>query len=68
MAGVAVEGFFSALTRRRLKHCAFKSVAELQQAINRYIRKHNDASKPFVSTKTADVILAKLQRLPVPSE
>jgi transposase len=64
----AVEGFFSALTRRRLKRGAFKSVAELQQAINRYIREHNDASKPFVWTKTADVILAKLQRLPVPSE
>ena len=44
------------------------SVAELQQAINRYIREHNDASKPFVWTKTADGILAKLQRLPVPSE
>ena len=64
----AVEGFFSALTRRRLKRGAFTSVADLQAAINRYIREHNDDPKPFVWTKTAETILAKTNRLPVPSE
>jgi transposase len=64
----AVEGFFSILTRRRLKRGAFKSVADLQDAIARYIREHNKTPKPFVWTKTANTILAKLHRLPVPSE
>jgi transposase len=64
----AVEGFFSILTRRRLKRGAFKSIADLQDAIARYIRQHNTTAKPFVWTKTAKAILAKLDRLPVPSE
>jgi len=64
----AVEGFFSAITRRRIRRGVFKSVAELQDAITRYIRQHNKAAKPFVWTKSADAILAKLARLPEPSE
>ena len=64
----AVEGFFSALTRRRLRRGVFQSVANLEQAITRYIREHNAASSPFVWTKPADRILAKLNRLPAPSE
>jgi hypothetical protein len=31
------------------------------------LRQHNDDPKPFVWTKPADVILATLSRLPVPS-
>jgi hypothetical protein len=46
----------------------FKSLADLEEAIRRYIRQHNQSSKPFVWTKPADTILAKLTRLPVPSE
>jgi transposase len=64
----AVEGFFSVLTRRRLKRGVFKSVADLEAAITRYIREHNKTPKPFIWTKTAKTILAKLDRLPVPSE
>jgi transposase len=64
----AVEGFFSALSRRRLRRGVFRSVADLQEAIARYMRDHNKTSKPFVWTKPADAILAALQRLPVPSE
>jgi len=64
----AVEGFFSTITRRRLRRGVFKSVADLQDAIRRYIRAHNRSSKPFVWTKPAETILAKLNRLPVPSE
>ncbi|MDW7597537.1 IS630 family transposase, partial [Azospirillum brasilense] len=37
-------------------------------AIARYIRAHNKAAKPFVWTKPADGIFAKLDRLPAPSE
>ncbi len=64
----AVETFFSVLTRRRLKRGVFHSIADLQAAINRYIREHNHDPKPFVWTKPANTILAKINRIPVPSE
>src|SRR5205809_3558153 len=56
----AVEGFFSIITRRQIRRGVFKSVADLENAIRRYIREHNQSSKPFVWTKPADTILAKL--------
>jgi transposase len=59
----AVETFFSALTRRRLKRGVFRSILELQTAINGYIAEHNADPKPFTWTKTADQILAKLTPL-----
>ena len=62
----AVENFFSALTRRRIRRGVFKSINDLQAAINRYLKEHNDDPKPFVWTKPANDILAKLDRLPVP--
>ena len=64
----AVEGFFSALTRRRLRRGVFASVPDLQDAINRYIREHNRTARSFLWTKPAQAILARLQRLPAPSE
>jgi transposase len=63
----AVEGFFSKLTRQRLRRGVFRSIVDLQAAINRYLNEHNDDPKPFVWTKPADAILAKLNRLPAPS-
>jgi transposase len=62
----AIETFFSALTRRRLRRGVFHSIVELQAAINRYLEDHNDDPKPFVWTKSAKTILAKTQRLPEP--
>jgi transposase len=64
----AVEGFFSVITRRRIRRGVFTSVADLQDAIRSYIHEHNRTPKPFVWTKPAKVILAKLSRLPVASE
>jgi transposase len=64
----AVETFFSALTRRRLRRGVFRSIVDLQAAINRYIAEHNNDPRPFVWTKTADTIFAKVARLPVSSE
>ncbi len=61
------ETFFSALTRQRLKRGVFRSIAGLQAAINRYIAEHKDDPRPFVWTKTADTILAKTDRINVPS-
>jgi transposase len=63
----AVESFFSALTRQRLRRGVFRAIVDLQAAINRYLDEHNYDPKPFVWTKPARAILAKLQRLPVPS-
>ena len=62
----AVETFFSALTRRRLKRGSFHSVVDLQAAINRYIAEHNHDPKPFTWTKTPVQILAKLNPLNAP--
>jgi len=59
----AVENFFSAITRRRIRRGVFKSVADLEDAIKRYIADHNRKAKPFVWTKTADEIFDKLNRL-----
>jgi transposase len=63
----AVENFFAVLTRRRIRRGVFKSVVDLQAAINRYLKEHNEEPKPFVWTKPASDILAKLDRLAVPS-
>ena len=63
----AVEGFFSTLTRQRLKHGVFRSVDDLEQAITRYIREHNGDAKPFAWTKPANTILDKLSQPPEPS-
>ena len=57
---------FSALTRRRLKRGVFRSIVELQAAINRYLAEHNRAPQPFVWTKRAEQILAKLNHLNAP--
>ncbi len=63
----AVEGFFSVISRRRIRRGVFTSVSDLQGAIRTYIREHNRAPKPFAWTKPAETILAKLSRLPAPS-
>jgi transposase len=59
----AVETFFSALTRRRLKRGVFRSVVDLQAAINRYLDEHNQNPKPFVWTKPAETIIRKLNQV-----
>jgi transposase len=61
----AVENFFSVITRRRIRRGVFKSVVDLQAAINRYLDEHNANPKPFVWTKPAKDILANVRRLPV---
>jgi len=44
----AVEGFFAKLTRRRLKNGVFRSVVDLQTAINRFVDEHNNNPRPFI--------------------
>ena len=64
----AVENFFSKMTRQRIRRGVFRSIVDLQSAINAYLAEHNARPKPFVWTQSANAILAKLDRLPVPSE
>jgi transposase len=58
-----VERFFAQITQRRIRRGAFKSVAELEQAIEDYLRTHNQKPRPFVWTKSADLILDKVRKL-----
>jgi transposase len=58
----AVEGFFAKLTRRRLKRGVFRSVADLQAAINRIVEQTNSDPKPFVWTADAKRVLAAVKR------
>jgi transposase len=58
----AVEGFFAKLSRRRLKRGVFRSVADLQAAINRFVHETNDDPKPFVWTADPNRIIAAVKR------
>ena len=58
----AVEGFFAKLTRRRLQRGVFRSIVELQAAINRFIEEANHHPKPFVWTADPDKIIAAVNR------
>ena len=50
------------LTDRAIRRGVFRSVADLERAITAYIDATNAAPKPFRWTKTADDILASIQR------
>ena len=58
----AVEGFFAALTKRRLRRGSFASLVDLQAAINRYLAEANADPKPFVWTAEPESIIEKVRR------
>jgi transposase len=58
-----VERFFAQITERRIRRGAFRSVAELEAAIESYLRTHNRQPRPFVWTKSAELILTKVRKL-----
>jgi len=57
-----VEGFFAKLTRRRLKRGVFRSLIDLQVAINRFLAETNSIPKPFVWTVDPKRALAAAKR------
>ena len=57
-----VERWFGQITQRRIRRGTFKSVPQLIDAIMQYVEHHNAAPRPFVWTKSADTILAKITR------
>ena len=63
----AVESFLSKMTRQRMRYGVFRSIADLQAAINTHLAEHNTGPKPFLWTKSAEAVLTKLDRCPVPS-
>ena len=59
----AVEGIFVKLTKRRLKHAIFNSVAEYKAAIRRCIEEHHcNEVKPFRWTTNPEKIIAARKR------
>jgi len=58
----AVEGFFAKLTKRRLKRGVFRSVVDLQAAINRFVAETNNNPTPFTWTANPDKIIAAVRR------
>ena len=58
----AVEGFFAKLTRQRLQHGVFRSVVDLQVAINHFVAETNANPKPFVWTADPKRVLAAVKR------
>ena len=58
----AVEGFFAKLTRRRLKRGVFRSLTDLQAAINRFVAETNNDPKPFIWSANPNKIIAAVRR------
>ena len=57
-----VERFFALLTEQQIKRGAHRSIKQLEAAIAAYVDARNADPKPFRWTKTADDILASIER------
>jgi len=57
-----VERFFAMLTEKQIRRGVHRSVEELEAAITAFLDKHNAAPKPFRWVKSADDILAAIER------
>lgn len=55
-----VERWFREITTKRIRRGTFHSVPELIAAIEEFIKENNKHPKPFIWTKTADEIIAKV--------
>ena len=57
-----VERWFATLTQRCIRRGTHRSTRELERAIRQYVEINNASPKPFVWSKTADDILASIER------
>ena len=57
-----VERFFALLTDKKIRRGVHRSVEELKADIAAFIERHNEDPKPFRWTKSADDILASIER------
>jgi len=55
--------WFAPITERAIRRSSFKSVRELRQQIEQFVRCHNANATPFTWVATADSILKKIERL-----
>ncbi len=58
----AVDGFFAKLSRRRLKRGVFRSLPDLQAAINRFVSETNNDPNLFIWTADPNKIIATVRR------
>jgi len=57
-----VERWFATLTEKQIRRGTHRSTRELEDAIRAYLKTNNAEPKPFSWTKSADVILASIER------
>jgi transposase len=57
-----VERWFATLTEKCIRRGSRRSTRQLEQAIRDYLQRHNADPKPFVWSKSADDILASIER------
>lgn len=57
-----VERWFREITDKAIRRGVFASVDQLVETIDSYIKHNNDNPKPFIWTKSADQIIAKVRR------
>jgi transposase len=57
-----VERFFALITEKKIRRGVYRSVADLKADIEAFISQHNAQPKPFRWTKSADDILASIER------
>lgn len=57
-----IERWFAEITNQRIRRGVFRSVKELEGAITAYIQHNNANLKPFIWTKSASEIVAKVNR------
>jgi putative transposase len=58
-----VERWFALISQRAIRRGSFRSVQDLIDKIDAFVRNYNRSHRPFVWTATADSILAKVARL-----
>jgi len=58
-----VEIWFNLITQKAIRRGTFRSVKDLIEHIERFVKNHNTKCKPFVWTATTDSILEKIERL-----
>ena len=58
-----VERWFRELSDKAIRRAAFKSVSDLEAAIEAFLSAHNATAKPFVWTASVNAILTKLNKV-----
>ena len=58
-----VERFFAEITAERIRRGVFRSLPQLEKAIDEYVAAHNENPKPFRWTASADLILERVKNV-----